>query len=434
MWVVKEELKSEEVMCPWTAFLRIPDSPDPPEGSSPPGGALCPPKRAGLELLGAGVGAPLRRAVQGAGCAAVPRRSIHRSAGTSSRGHSAARAPRAPARRRVPSPAPAARPRRPRGGGKFAPGRSAPPPPPPPRPSHASAPGRPGRGGGRAARACGPLDARAPKGRPPPPHPGQVCAGRRSSRAARRAAPRASAALLPRRPLPARSPPDTDAAFSCRRISLEPPRLLRKKGKRKTVRRPAEQRPAPAQPSECGAAQLDCEPYRSETLPQACLAPGTQRPQQVAGQLEGRRGRNTVELLSGAQAEASGMARRPHRRAASHTLSGQRSVTGPTAHTADQRAGGTMFCAIAFPIWKSFRTIYLFHHWPLSVRKREDSSFAKCRESPDHQASGFEGANGGLKLQMRAQWQDMALKPEGTRLDTISPTVAPPRKFGEPDM
>lgn len=74
----------------------------------------------------------------------------------------------------------------------------------------------------RAARRSG------PEGAPPQ----SACAGRCSSRAARRAALRASAALLPRCPLAARSPPDTDSAFSCRRIALEPPRLLRKRKKK----------------------------------------------------------------------------------------------------------------------------------------------------------------------------------------------------------
>ncbi|XP_032329731.1 nascent polypeptide-associated complex subunit alpha, muscle-specific form-like [Camelus ferus] len=363
MWVVKEELKSEEVMCPWTAFLRIPDSPDPPEGSCD-AFVLFSPLNLALSILAATEATvPSKRHAGPSRCSPKPHQeapfALRSGPGSNSSGPGWAplcagrcrvrAAPRSPGGRSTAVPAlrPAAtRPRAPlvplpgaaspaprRLLGLGAPGAAASLPPAarprrrrrrraPPTPPPRGAPGE--AAGGRRGRA-GRWTRGPRRGAPPPPHPGQVCAGRRSSRAARRAAPRASAALLPRRPLPARSPPDTDAAFSCRRITLEPPRLLRKKGKRKTVRRPAEQRPAPAQPSECGAAQLDCEPYRSETLPQACLAPGTQRPQQVAGQLEGRRGRNTVELLSGAQAEASGMARRPHRRAASHTLSGQRS-------------------------------------------------------------------------------------------------------------
>lgn len=87
----------------------------------------------------------------------------------------------------------------------------------------------PGRAGRRGGRAGGPAARRAgPEGAPPR----LACAGRRSSRAARRAAPRASTALLPRCRLHARSQPATDSAFSCQRIALEPPRLLRKKKKK----------------------------------------------------------------------------------------------------------------------------------------------------------------------------------------------------------
>lgn len=97
------------------------------------------------------------------------------------------------------------------------------------------------RGGGEEVRAAGPQGA-------PCPHPHwSGCAGRSSSRAARRAAPRVPAALLRRCPLPTRSPPDTDSAFSCLLIWSEPRRLLRKKKRQTEAGQQAEQPgPSPA--------------------------------------------------------------------------------------------------------------------------------------------------------------------------------------------
>lgn len=164
----------------------------------------------------------MRRAVLGAGSPGVPLRSIQRSARTASCGRLVARAPRDPACSCGPGPAPLVRPRSPgwrqvclRSLGPLAAALL--------RRLGPERAGREGYEGGRAARRSG------PEGAPPRP----ACAGRRSSRAARRAAPRASAALLPRCRLLARSQPDTDSAFSCRRIALEPPRRLRKNEKKK---------------------------------------------------------------------------------------------------------------------------------------------------------------------------------------------------------
>ncbi|XDA84219.1 hypothetical protein R6Z07_014282 [Ovis aries] len=180
---------------------------------APPGGALCPPKRAGLELLRAGVGTPLRRAVLGAGCARGPPE-----VDPAQRPH---RVLRPLGRARPPRPCPQLRPRPRASRSASVPGAAA------SLLTVARAPRRrsPPAPGPRARRA------RGLRGRGRPPRP--ACAGRRSSRAARRAAPRTSAALLPRCRLHARSQPDTDSAFSCRRIALEPPRRLRKKEKKK---------------------------------------------------------------------------------------------------------------------------------------------------------------------------------------------------------
>lgn len=94
----------------------------------------------------------MRRAVQGAGCAWVPRRTIHQSARTSSSSFSAARAPRAPAPHRSPSLAPPARPRPPGAAASLPPaarprGRCAPPTPRPRGAPGEEASGRRGRAG-----------------------------------------------------------------------------------------------------------------------------------------------------------------------------------------------------------------------------------------------------------------------------------------------
>lgn len=118
-----------------------------------------------------------------------------------------------------------------------------------PAPGGACAPGA----WGKAPRGWrGSEGGRTPRGALSPPPHWPACAGRSSTRAARRAAPRVPAALLRRCPLPTRSPPDTDSAFSCLLIWSEPRRLLRKK--KKTNRSRAAGGAARPQPGlECGA-------------------------------------------------------------------------------------------------------------------------------------------------------------------------------------
>lgn len=191
---------------------------------SPTRGRPLPAEAGRAGTPGAGADCPLARG--GAGCG--PRRGSLSPTPPPPRGrYTSAPAPR-PAAARLPAPL-ALRPRAsrsasaPQGGGKFAPGRPA---LQPPRSSCASAPRRAGRGPEPAPGACQLPGRPAPKGRPP---------GRRARAAAvpalaagRRPAPRPRSSRAARSPL-ARS--RTQTAFSCRRIALGPPRLLRKQGK-----------------------------------------------------------------------------------------------------------------------------------------------------------------------------------------------------------
>ncbi|XP_044936253.1 basic proline-rich protein-like [Mustela putorius furo] len=172
------------------------------------------------------------------------------------------RAPLAPR----PRPPARPRPRPPRGGVKFASGRPA---PLPARSSCASALGRAGRGppaGARGVRAAGHP---APKGRPP---------GRRARAAAvpalaagRRPVPRPRSSRAARSPL-ARS--RTQTAFSCRRIALGPPRLLRKQGEPENNSPAARPQLSPRRAEPPRDAGPCPQPVRSPSRRHPCFPPG----------------------------------------------------------------------------------------------------------------------------------------------------------------